>query len=113
MVSEMTVFADVTQISDEALWCRTERHLWLWERDTPVVDEGGRMIAFIRHSTCDRCTATREQEISMTTWSVVKGKIHYPKGYLVTGGRLARPDIYREQFERPARRRAIERSMDR
>lgn len=105
--------ADVTQISDEALWCRTERHLWLWERDTPVAGEGGKMVAFVRHSTCDRCGAVRNQEISTVSWSVARSKIAYPSDYLVKGGRLARPDIYREQFERPARRRAHERMLER
>lgn len=105
--------ADLFQISDEALWCRTERHLWLWERDTPEAGEGGTMVAFVRLSTCERCGATREKTVSTVTWSVLRSKIRYPEDYLVSGERVKRAAVYQEQFERPARRRAHERMLGR
>lgn len=103
MASEV---GDPRTLSDESLWCRTERHLWLWERDTPVTNTGGRMTAYMRLSTCERCGATRTRTIDTTDWTVSHSVIRYPPGYLSSGGRLARAAVFREQFERPARRRA-------
>lgn len=87
---------DVTMLSDVSLWCRSERHLWMWERDTLDGD------TFDRHLMCDRCGLTKTKTISLRTWQVIKTRTgKYPAGYLATGGgRVQMPDVYRVQFQR-------------
>lgn len=94
----MSVLAELT---DEHLWCRSERHLWLWERDTQVVSEKGQVVSFVRISTCDRCGSTRDREISTVTFTVVKRHMNYADGYLVHGvGRVTSAMVYEEQWNR-------------
>jgi hypothetical protein len=89
---------DVSTVSDDALWCRTESHDWKWQRDVPHYDRH----TFDRISTCERCGAGRVRIISTTSWTVIHRRIRYPKGYLVRGGRLTAADVFQEQFRRAA-----------
>ena len=91
------------EISDEALWCRTERHLWKFERDRVTVGTDKRPVEFVRINVCLRCEARKERTVDTTTWTVQRSKITYPERYLITGaGRHHSSEFYREQFARPA-----------
>lgn len=92
---------DATEVTDESLWCRTERHPFGdgWLRD--VMAETG--VEFDRVSQCPKCGAERHKTISLVTFTVVRSHIKYPKGYLVKGGRLASHDVYKEQLSRMAK----------
>jgi hypothetical protein len=88
---------DVTDLPDEALWCRTERHLWEWQRDAIV--KGAE--AFTRTLECSRCTAEKVKTISTRSFTVTASRIRYPKGYLIKGsGRIAVSAVYRTQYDR-------------
>jgi hypothetical protein len=102
--------ADPSTLSDDSLWCRTERHAWRWDADVP--QKG----SFIRRRRCATCGATQERVISLRTFTVVQRRPpKYPVGYLLPrgSGRIAMPDVYREQYERMHRVTHINRSSSR
>lgn len=90
---------DISELTDEALWCRTERHPWKWDRDS-MADTG---IEFDRIATCPLCGATRAKTISLVTFTVLRTHRTYPKGYLMHGTRLKAPQVYKEQLGRMAK----------
>jgi len=86
---------DITALTDESLWCRTERHLWKWQNDWLDPDNP----LFERTLNCERCGAIKTKTISLRTFLILRTSIKYPKNYLVHGGRLSMPEVYREQYE--------------
>jgi len=95
-----TTPADIT---DEALWCRTERHLWKWVKDEITVGTDAKPVEFRRHNECLRCKARKNRTISARTWTVQRSRIAYPDLYLIKGaGRHHSSEFYREQMARPA-----------
>lgn len=94
----------VRNLTDEALWCRTEGHNFKWLTDTTTVSPRGRLIEVERHLQCERCGVPAKRVIDAVTWTPGRRKIsQYPTGYLIRGqGRVPKGAIYREQFERSA-----------
>lgn len=97
----MTSVDGVTDMSTEALWCRTEGHEWRWMHDETTVSSTGQLVEVRRQSVCRRCAAPRVRVIDVTSWSYGPAKItRYPDNYLVRGGRVGRSEVFREQFSR-------------
>lgn len=91
------VIPDVTTLDDSVLWCRTERHLWRWERDALIKD----VEAFTRTLGCERCGAEKVKTISTRSFTVTSSRIRYPQGYLIKGsGRITASAVYRTQYAR-------------
>lgn len=86
------------EMSETVLWCRLT-HDWVWKGDK-VTTKRGFVIEFVRRQECQRCTAFKEQTISVPSFTVLKTRSNYPPGYLSNEGRLHRSDILREQFGR-------------
>lgn len=94
---------DLSGLSEEVLWCRTDRHWWKWQRDS--VAQGDE--EFDRVLVCARCGAEKTKTISLVSFTITKRHSpHYPEGYLIKGsGRIPISEVYREQYERRHRSR--------
>lgn len=98
---EVVKAAALKAMTEDALWCRTENHVWIWQNDRTTLDARKRLMEVHREAECDRCGALRVRHIDARTWTVKNTSVRYPTGYLFKGsGRILRSEVYREQFGR-------------
>ena len=81
------------------LFCRIN-HLFDFRGDTNIERQRGVILRWVRMSECLRCGAEKEEVIDGRTFKVVRNKIHYPDGYLSSGGRISKSEVRREQMSR-------------
>lgn len=91
---------DINDMTNEALWCRSDHHAWNHKGDTDIVTKRGYVTEFRRNSVCARCGADRSQLFEVPSFRIKKAHIYYPEGYLHDGGRLYVADVRREQLVR-------------
>lgn len=94
--------ANLSELSDESLWCRTEGHQFRWLNDETTVSPRGRLIEWVRRMQCAECGATAKRVIDARDFRPSPRKIDsYPDDYLLKGqGRVARAEVFREAFSR-------------
>lgn len=87
---------NLSSYDDTFLTCRTNGHAWVGEHWVPVKTEGKRAVAWDRYMSCAVCPATKVTEYTPNL-AVIKTKIAYPPGYLVTAGNKFTPQEARRE----------------
>jgi hypothetical protein len=83
------------------LRCRDLGHEWKMIREFDIQrNTARRVVSFLRSSECGRCKATREQEVSVPAFEIVRSRIKYPKDFTNKGSRPTKSRVRKERFEK-------------
>jgi hypothetical protein len=99
-VDEVPWDVRVSNLSDDFLVCRTERHDWMFRGDFPEDESGGRVLVFRRRHECARCGTKRSVWWNAIMWRPVSRSYDHPHDYKLTGEAVDRAAINREHLMR-------------
>lgn len=96
--------SDLSDLSEEAVWCRGEGHQFSWRNDIVTTDSKGVPIEYVREEECAECGVEAARKVDLVRRIVYPRKIKtttYPDNYLIKGsGRISRSDVVWESIRR-------------
>ena len=91
---------ELSDLSDIAIECRSQRHAWQFVSDESLIYNGRRLSQYTQIDECMRGCGTRRTRIIDGDGNLVKTKGHsYDEKYLL-GQRIDNADVRREAFSR-------------